>query len=211
MKLIRAAILFVLFLTAIITIVAYPFMSDTVVSHWNAAGEADGTLPKFWGLVFIPLLMAGCSALFFVLPCIDPLRQNYRKFQNYYDGFILVLAIFLLGVQIQIISWGLGIPVNPNLMLPVLLGMLFIYIGFLFGHAEPNWFIGIRTPWTLSSTTVWKKTHNLGAKLFKLAGAVSMIGIFAGRFAFLFVIVPVIAVSLITVVYSYTEFRKEHP
>jgi uncharacterized membrane protein len=209
MKLIRVAIVLVLILTAVITLVAYPVMPDVVASHWNAAGELNGTMPKFWGLLLIPLLMLAFCALFAVLPRIDPLRENYQKFQNYYEGFVLIFAVFFLIVQLQIILWGLGIPVSPNLVMPLLIGGLFIYLGFLLEHAEPNWFVGIRTPWTLSSPSVWRKTHALGGNLFKLAGVVSMFGVLAGAYAGLFILVPVIAVALVTVVFSYTEFRKE--
>ena len=209
MKLIRPAIALVLIITAALTIVAYPVMPDVVASHWNAAGELDGTMQKFWGLALIPLLMYGFCALLAVLPCIDPLRKNYEKFRDYYEGFILVFAAFLFFIQLQIILWGTGTRVSPNLIMPVMIGGLFIYIGFLMEHAEPNWFVGIRTPWTLSSETVWKKTHRKGATLFKLAGAVSFIGILAGIYAWLFILVPAIAVAVYTVVYSYIEFRRE--
>jgi uncharacterized membrane protein len=209
MKLIRVAIVLVLILTAIITIVVYPVMPDLVASHWNAAGELNGTMPKFWGLLLIPLLMLAFCALFAVLPRVDPLRENYQKFQDYYEGFVLIFAVFFLIIQLEIILWGLGIPVSPNLVMPVLIGGLFIYIGFLLEHAEPNWFVGIRTPWTLSSPSVWRKTHVIGGNLFKLAGVVSMIGVFAGSFAFLFILIPVIAVATFAVIYSYVEFRKE--
>lgn len=209
MKMIRTAITLVLIMTAVMTFVAYPVMPDVVASHWNAAGELDGTMPKFWGLILIPLLMYGFCALFAVLPCIDPLRKNYRKFQDYYEGFILVFSAFLFFIQLQIILWGLGIRMSPNLTLPILMGFLFIYIGFLMEQAEPNWFVGIRTPWTLSSVTVWKKTHKKGGKLFKLAGVVSMIGILSGIYAWLFVLVPIVAVAIYTVVYSYVEFERE--
>jgi len=209
MKLIRPAIALVLTLTAVMTLVVYPMMPDVVASHWNAAGDLDGTLPKFWGLALIPVLMYGFCALLAVLPRIDPLRNNYRKFQDYYEGFILVFAAFLSFIQLQIILWGLGTQVSPNLTLPIMIGILFIYIGFLLEHAEPNWFVGIRTPWTLSSDSVWKKTHQKGATLFKLAGVVSMVGILAGIYAWLFILVPAIAIAVYTVVYSYVEFRRE--
>lgn len=209
MKLVRIAIALVLIITAGMTIVAYPVMPDAVASHWNAAGDMDGTLPKFWGLILIPLLMYGFCALFAALPRIDPLRNNYPKFQGSYEGFILVFEAFLFVIQLQIILWGLGVPLSPNLVMPVMIGILFISIGFLLEHAEPNWFVGIRTPWTLSSDSVWKKTHRMGSILFKLAGVVSMIGVLAGTFAYLFILIPVIAVALSLVVYSYTEFKKE--
>jgi uncharacterized membrane protein len=184
-------------------------MPDAVASHWNAAGELNWTMPKFWGLLLIPLLLFGFCALFTVLPRIDPLRENYQKFKDYYEGFVLIFAVFFFIVQLQIILWGLGIPISPNLVMPVLIGGLFIYIGFLLEHAEPNWFVGIRTPWTLSSASVWKKTHALGGKLFKMAGVVSLIGILAGAYVWLFIIVPVIGASLVTIVFSYSEFRRE--
>jgi uncharacterized membrane protein len=210
MNLIRTAVVLVIILTAAITLVAYPLMPDLVASHWNAAGELNGTMPKFWGLLLIPMLMLAFCALFAVLPRIDPLRGNYQKFQDYYEGFVLIFTVFFLIIQLQIILWGLGIPVSPNLVMPVLVGGLFISIGFLMEHAEPNWFVGIRTPWTLSSPSVWRKTHAVGGTLFKLAGVVSIIGVLAGRYAFLFILIPVIAVAVFTVVYSYVEFRKEN-
>ena len=209
MKLIRPAIAVVLVLMAVITLVAYPMMPEAVASHWNAAGELDGTMPKFWGLILIPLLTFVFCALLAVLPRIDPLRKNYLKFQSWYEGFILALAVFFFMIQLQIILWGMGTQVSPNLTMPVMIGILFICIGFLTQHTEPNWFVGIRTPWTLSSARVWKKTHDRGGTLFKLAGMVSMIGAIAGVYAWLFIIVPALAVAAYTVVYSYVEFKRE--
>ena len=209
MKLIRFAIIAGIIVTFLVTLAAYPALPDPVASHWNAAGQADGSMGKPAGLFLIPLLTIACVALFAVLPRIDPLRKNYDKFRNYYDGFILLFVLYLLAIQAQMILWNLGYQVSPNLTFPVLFGALFIYLGFLIEHAEQNWFVGIRTPWTLSSVTVWKKTHELGGKLFKIAGVIACLGIFAGRFALGFILVPVIAVAVYTVVYSYIEFRKE--
>ena len=209
MKTIRICIMGLVILTVVLSIVAFPHMPDPVPSHWNAAGTVDGYLPKFWGLVLMPSLMIGFCALLAVLPKIDPLRKNYEKFEDYYEGFILVFAAFLFFIQLQIILWGLGIHVSPNLIMPVMIGGLFVYIGFMMEHAEPNWFVGIRTPWTLSSDSVWKKTHQRAGALFKLAGVVSVIGILAGMYAWLFILIPAIAVAVYTVVYSYVEFRRE--
>jgi uncharacterized membrane protein len=209
MKLIRYAIILLLLVTVAMTLITYPRLPDAVASHWNAAGNVDGYLPKSWGLALMPLLMIGFSALFALFPRIDPLRDNYRKFQDYYEGFILVMALFFFFIQLQIILWGLGMQVSPNLTMPLTTGILFIYIGFLIGHAEPNWFVGIRTPWTLSSGSVWKKTHRRGGTLFKLAGIVSMIGVLGGVYAWLFIIVPALAVAAYTVAYSYVEFERE--
>ena len=209
MKIIRIAIIAAFIITITLTLAMYPAVPDRVVSHWNAAGQADGHMSKFWGLFLIPIILTGFVALFAVLPCIDPYKMNYEKFRNWYEGFILLFVLFMLAIQIQIILWSSGYQVSPNLTFPLLTGMLFIYLGFLLGHAEQNWFVGIRTPWTLSSKTVWKKTHELGGKLFRIAGVISCAGIFAGPYALWFIIIPVLAVAVYTVVYSYTEFQKE--
>jgi uncharacterized membrane protein len=208
-NLIRVAIIAGLIITFTLTIAIYPTVPDRVVSHWNAAGQADGYMSKFWGLFLIPLIMTGFVALFAVLPRIDPHKKNYEKFRDYYEGFILLFVLFLLAIQVQIILWSIGYQISPNLTFPLLIGILFIYIGFLLGHAEQNWFVGIRTPWTLSSKTVWKKTHQLGGKLFIIAGVISCAGIFAGTYALWFILVPVLAVAVYTVAYSYIEFQKE--
>ena len=209
MKLIRLAIIAVLIITFIITIAMYPTSPNRVVSHWNAAGQPDGYMSKLWGLFLIPLIMIGLVGLFAALPRIDPYKKNYKKFRNYYDGFILLFILFMLAIQIQNILWSTGYQVSLNLTFPFLMGTFFIYIGFLLGHAEQNWFVGIRTPWTLSSETVWKKTHEVGGKLFKLAGVISFIGVFAGEYAFLFILIPVLIVAVFTVAYSYFEYQKE--
>jgi uncharacterized membrane protein len=209
MNLIRYAIIGVIALTLLMTAAIYPSLPPVVASHWNASGMADGSMAKLPGLAIIPLMMVGCTALFAVLPRIDPLKENYEKFRDWYEGFILVFVLFLFAMQALIILWNAGYPVNMNIVLPLLFGILFIYLGFLVAHAEPNWFVGIRTPWTLSSPTVWKKTHETGGRLFILAGIVSFLGALAGPYAVLFMLVPALAVAVYTVVYSYVAYRDE--
>jgi uncharacterized membrane protein len=209
MKLIRLAIIAGLLIAFALTIAVYPTVPDKVVSHWNAAGQADGYMSKLWGLSLIPLIMTGFVALLAVLPRIDPYKKNYEKFGNWYEGFILLFILFMLAIQVQIILWSIGYQISPNLTMPFLIGILFIYLGFLLGHAEQNWFVGIRTPWTLSSETVWRKTHEIGGKLFKIAGVISFIGVLAGEYAMWFILVPALAVAAYTVAYSYFEYQKE--
>ena len=211
MKLIRFGIIAGLLVTFIITIAMYPSMPDLVPSHWNAAGQVNGYMSKFWGLFLVPFIMTGFVALLMVIPRIDPKKRNYDKFRSYYDGFILVFVIFLLVIQVQIMLWSTGVKISPNLTFPLLFSMLFIYLGFLIGHAEQNWFVGIRTPWTLSSETVWKKTHLLGGKLFKIAGIACLLGVVFQDYAIWFIMVPIGSVSCFTIVYSYFEFQKENP
>lgn len=209
MNLIRFAIISGIIVTLLLTGAVYPSLPPVIASHWNASGMADGSVATFWGLILIPLIMIGCVALFAVLPRIDPLRKNYEKFQDYYEGFILVFVLYLLAIQALLILWNIGYPLSTNITFPILFGILFISLGFLLEHAEQNWFVGIRTPWTLNSVTVWKKTHEIGGKLFKLAGIISLLGALAGPYALWFVLTPVIVVAVYTVVYSYVAYQNE--
>src|SRR5512143_808158 len=147
-------------------------------------------MAKPWGVLVGPRVMVPLTALLFLLPRIDPLRENYATFRQYYEGFILVFAGFLFIVQLQIILWGLGYPVSPTLLFPLIVGALFIYLGFLVEHAEQNWFVGIRTPWTLSSERVGRRTHARGGVLFKIAGIIAIAGVLFGAYSLWFILVP---------------------
>ena len=87
--------------------------------------------------------------------------------------------------------------------------MLFIFLGFLIEHAEQNWFVGIRTPWTLRSESVWKKHIFSGVSYLKIAGIVCLLGVLFQRYAIWIIIVPILLVSCYIVVYSYTDYQKE--
>ncbi len=205
---VRYGIILIIVLTLAITVLAYPALPDRIPSHWNIEGEVDGYLPALWGVLIVPLVMVLFTALLFLLPRIDPLRANYRKFQRYYDGFILVFAAYFFIFQLWILLWALGYPISPTVLLPPIIGTIFIYLGFMIEHAEQTWFVGIRTPWTLSSERVWKKTHARGGTLFKIAGIIAIAGMLFGRYALWFVLVPVLVASVYLVVYSYLEYRK---
>ncbi|OPX65350.1 MULTISPECIES: DUF1648 domain-containing protein [unclassified Methanoregula] len=98
MNLIRPAIIGGLILTFLISLAAYPVFPDQIISHWNAAGEPDGTMEKPAGIGLVPLITAALAALLLCLPRIDPPRKNYAAFRDWYDGFILAFVLFMLAV-----------------------------------------------------------------------------------------------------------------
>jgi uncharacterized membrane protein len=203
------AVIGIILLSFVVGICFYPQMPEKMATHWNAKGEVDGYMSKFWGLFMMPLILTGVGLLLFATPRIDPLKANIEKFRKYYDGFIILFFIFLLSVDLQVILWNLGIEISPNVMLPVGLGLLFFYIGILCEHSKRNWFIGIKTPWTLSSDKVWDKTHKVGGKLFKIAGVITLVGVLFQNYVLFFIIIPVLAVAAYTTIYSYFEYQKE--
>ncbi|MBU3941700.1 MAG: SdpI family protein [Nanoarchaeota archaeon] len=208
----RKAELFVLIaviISFIIGIYFYPQMPEQMASHWNAQGNVDGYMSRFWGVFLMPFVFVGLALLFITIPKIDPLKKNIEEFRKYYDGFIILFFIFMLLVYMQTILWNLGTEISPNIVIPIGLGLLFYYIGILFENTKRNWFIGIKTPWTLSSEKVWNKTHKLGSKMFKTAGIIVLTGFLFQKYATYFILVPILFVALYLVVYSYVEYQKE--
>ena len=193
----------------IVGIYLYPQMPERMASHWNAKGEVDGYMPKFWGLFLMPIVSMLIFLLFIVIPKIDPLKQNIEKFRKYYDGFVVLMIAYLFYIYLLTLLWNTGIRFSIVQLLVPAMGILFYYIGILVENAKRNWFIGIRTPWTLSSEKVWEKTHKIGGKLFKIAGIIAFIGIFFESYALFFIFIPVILVATYTIIYSYFEYQKE--
>ncbi|MBU0979262.1 MAG: SdpI family protein [Nanoarchaeota archaeon] len=189
----------------------YNLVPDQVPSHWNAAGEVDDYLPRFWGVFLMPIVAAALVLLFFAIPKLDPLRKNIEGFTNYFDGFIILVILFLLVIHMQVLLWAINIRVSLNITMPIAVGVLFVYMGIMLKHAKRNWFIGIRTPWTLSSDQVWDGTHALAAKLFMAAGVISIAGAAFEKLAMYFVLIPVILTAAVSVVYSYLLFKKAKP
>jgi len=187
----------------------YPAMPEAMVSHWNALGEPDGYAPKALALLAVPAVSAAVVALFAAVPAMDPLKANIRKFRKQYDTFVALFAAFMLALQAEVVLWNTGVFVNPNVVLSVGMAALFFYAGVLFESAKRNWFVGIRTPWTMSSERVWDKTHKVAAKLFKAAGVLAAAGAVLPEYAVLLVLAPVMIVAIYSVAYSYVEYSKE--
>lgn len=187
----------------------YPALPERAASHWNAAGEVDGYMNKFWATMILPLLMAIFSLMFILIPRIDPLKENIAKFRKYFDVFIFAITIFLVYVYTLTILWNFGWRFNFAVVMTPGFAVLFYLSGVLISKAKRNYFIGIRTPWTLASDVVWDKTHQLGAKLFKIVALISLLGIFFGKFAIGFVVVPALAAALVSIVYSYIVYQQK--
>jgi uncharacterized membrane protein len=184
-------------------------MPERVASHWNTKGEVDDYMSKFWGLFLMPIISTILLLLFIFMPKIDPLKANVEKFRKYFDNFIVLLIAFLFYLYLLTIFWNLNIKFSMIGFLAPAFGILFYYCGVLVENAKRNWFIGIRTPWTLSNEKVWDKTHKIGGKLFKIVGIIAFLGISFQNYALFLVLVPVILITIYTIVYSYIEYQKE--
>ncbi len=187
----------------------YSQMPDPMTTHWGFEGEPDGHMARAWGLFLIPGLLAAFALLFLKIPDIDPLKENIEKFRPHYDNFVIILFLFLLAVQLLMILWNLGIRLSFALALPPLFALLFYCAGVLCEHAEKNWFIGVRTPWTMSSGRVWEKTNRLAGKMFKISAGVVLLSLLLPSLMALFLLGPALFTGAYAVWYSYSQYQKE--
>jgi uncharacterized membrane protein len=191
-----------------VAVYAYPLLPEVVASNWDAAGNVNGHMPKFINIVIVPILMLGIWLFWLAIPRLDPLKANIESFRPWFDGMLFFLQLFILYIFVLTILYNVGFPLNIGQFLIPALALLFGYIGILLPRTKRNWFVGIRTPWTLSSDDIWDKTHALGGKLFQLAGVVILFGIFVPLHALWLALVPIVIAALVPVGYSYWLFKK---
>jgi uncharacterized membrane protein len=183
-------------------------MPDQIAIHWNISGEADGYGSKLVGLFLIPAIELLIIPLFLVLPRIDPKTPKEKMIKSY-DWFIVVFTFSMFYMFGLSTAWNLGYRFDFMRLLVPMFGTLFIGIGYILGDIEMNWFMGVRTPWTLSSQEVWDDTHRLSGLLFKGSGVVAIFGIFFSKWiALMLAIIPVIFSGLYLVFYSYHRYRQ---
>ncbi|HEY2980143.1 MAG TPA: SdpI family protein [Anaerolineales bacterium] len=198
-------------LAVILSLSVYGGLPLQMASHWNLNDQVDGYLPRFWGAFLMPMLTLGLLGLLMLVPRIDPLKANIAAFRNAYNLFVLLTVVFLAYLHALIVAWNLGwnhFRLSAALLPAV--GLLLICLGVLLRNVKRNYFIGIRTPWTLSSDSVWEQTHALGSKLFIGCGLLSLLGAFlGGATALVFMLIPLLGCTLFLVFYSYQLYRRE--
>ncbi|MCL6476916.1 MAG: SdpI family protein [Peptococcaceae bacterium] len=200
-----------LIITSLITgVLVYPHLPDLVPSHWNVQGQVDRYSSRLWGAFGLPLMTAGIYLLMVLVPRIDPRRENYARFRGAYRLFKLALTAFFVWVYAIILTnaMGRGIPVDRAVV--TAMGLLFMVMGNYMGQLRYNYFVGIKTPWTLASEEVWQKTHRFSARLWVVSGlAVAISGLLLGGQKALVIIVAALGAAVVVpLVHSYVLFRK---
>ena len=187
----------------------YPYMPEKMASHWDANGSVDGYMPKLWGLFLLPVISVILFLVYMLIPKIDPLKGNIEKFRGHFDVFILLLFLFLFYVHVLTMLWNLSYRFNIIQLLAPAFGLIIYYAGIMMENAKQNWFIGVRTPWTLNSEVVWDKTNKLAGKLFKVAGVLAAMGLIFSKYAIFLILVPVILAAVYPIIYSYQKYQQE--
>jgi uncharacterized membrane protein len=189
-----------------VVLVMYPQMPEVVPTHWNIHGVADGHMAKPLGPFVLPLTMVGVLAIFALVRAISPREAPVERFARAYSILASAVLGFLLVLTFVAALIATGTPVNMTKVVMVAVGVLFVVIGNFMGKVTRNYFVGIRTPWTLSNDEVWYRTHRLGGKVFVVSGLAVILAVMLGQMA---LALPVLlAAAAIPVVYSYLVYRR---
>lgn len=205
---IMLAILVVVFAVAAYAYVKLPADGQYPV-HWSFSGQPDRYGSKLEAVSMGPIVSGLIYVLAVVLPGIDPKRRNYQKFKKEYLLLMQVTMGFLAAVYVISIMAAFGRQVNITLWVNAMVGILLIVLGNYMGRIKQNWYMGIKTPWTLSNEKVWDKTHRFGGRMFVILGVLFVLNAFIGFITNVAVFVAILLVFAFSpIVYSYILYRK---
>lgn len=187
----------------------YHHLPPRVPIHWNIYGEIDGYGSRLTGAFAIPGITLAAYIGMLITPRIDPKRANYAKFTGAYSAFVTVFVLFMLGLYATTILVAFGYDLNVGMITQIGVGLLLMVMGNYLTRVRHNYFFGIKTPWTLASEIVWRKTHRTGGILFVISGLLIIASVVTSpEVRFAITVGSALGVSLVSMVYSYLVYRK---
>ncbi|GIP37967.1 hypothetical protein J31TS4_12470 [Paenibacillus sp. J31TS4] len=187
----------------------FPQLPDRIPTHWSFSGEPNGYSSRQFGAFFTPFLMVLTFVLLRLLPAMEARRNSQTPPEDGLDALLNGVLGCLFFIHLLTLSYAVGYMKDMTLVLPILLGILFLLLGIYLPKVKPNHVFGIRTPWSLASEDVWSRTHALSGKLFAAGGLLLILGSFLGHDARVWVTASVtIAVLVLSTGSSYYYYRR---
>lgn len=181
-------------------------------THWDMSGHVNGTMTKTWGLSILPVTGLAITLLLAAVPRIEPRHDNMVASRKPFLAFWLMGLVVIAAAHAMIVGVALGYPIDIPSALIVLIPLSIIVSGNYLGKARPNFFMGVRTPWTLSSDVSWEKTHRMLGRLFVFSGIIVLAVRFAiGTEAAFFALAATITASAMLAIVSSYIFWKSDP
>jgi uncharacterized membrane protein len=178
-------------------------------SHWNAAGQINGYMPRLSGVLLLPSIMAVVWILLYVLPLVSPRQFGLEASIGAFNLIVVGILTIFLALHVVILVAASGAQIRMQTVVPALVGVMLVFIGNYMGKLRKNFFIGVRTPWTLASDEVWVRTHRLAGWTFSLGGIAlivqSLLGSNPGVFVAIVSIVVVLPIAYSFVIYKHIE------
>ena len=196
--------------TLVASLIVFPRLPARVPTHWDLHGHVNGMGSRWVATFLMPALLLCLWGLFRFLPRIDPRRESYARMQGTWDLMVNLVLTLMAALHFIFLAASLGAPVAIGRLIAAVVGVTLVILGNVLPRARPNWWFGIRTPWTLSNDRVWERTHRVGGYVVSIVGVLVILAAIVG----VSVAPPAIAVlaavlALGLVVYSYIVWRQE--
>lgn len=184
----------------------FPAMPERFPTHWNIRGEVDGHGPRWVGAFVTPATMTGFLGLFAILPWLSPRKFEVDSFRG--TGLFVMIVVLLMLAYLHAVTLyaGLrgGVPIGRALLGGIFLAMM--ALGNVLGKIRRNFYIGVKTPWTLASERVWNDTHRLAAWSFVLGGLLGFLCAVAGWLVLASILF--LPMAFVPVLYSFWHYKR---
>lgn len=206
--LLEAVPLALILITFTVGVILYPRLPDLTPTHWNIRGDVDSWMNKNVAVILFPVLILIVYFIMTLLPIVDPLRENYSKFIFPYFWFRTATVLFLSLIYFYSLWAALGKEVDILYFIIPATSLYFVLLGFFLPQTKRNYFVGIRTPWTIHSDKVWDMTHSFGEKVLVGTGVLALFSVLIPRYSFLIFISLIVFAFCAITVYSYYVFKE---
>ncbi|MFY0696658.1 MAG: SdpI family protein [Balneola sp.] len=204
-------VLVILLLPFIASAILWNDLPDQVPVHFNIHGEADDYGPKWMNAIMLPVIGIAVYFLLIFLPAIDP-KKRIESTQKPIAAIRIITSVFFVTIYGIVMAITLGYQIDMGNYIFIVVGLLFMVLGNYMNSVKPNYFIGIRTPWTLENPEVWKKTHRLGSKLWIIGGLLFiLVPLLFGISETVFITLTLFVIAILVgvpVVYSYIMYKN---
>lgn len=189
------------------TLVAYPQLPAIVPMHWDAHGQVNGWGPKWWLLLTGPGSMAVIVLVFSALPWLSPKKFELDSFRATYLYMMMMVVALLAYIHFLVLGAALGVALDMTRAIVGGTCLLLALMGNVLGKVRRNFFIGVRTPWTIANEQVWNATHRFAAKTFVAGGVIGLVAVLQ-RAPFWLPMTAILIAALSPVIYSLVFYKQ---
>lgn len=197
----------IILLPILFGIIMWNDLPDTITIHWGADGNADGFSGKAFAVFGLPAILLALHLICLLFTSFD-IKQKKQTSKAISMTFWIIPMLSLLVNGIMYCT-AFGKEVNMTLFVPILVGVLLIFIGNYLPKIKQNRTLGIKVSWTLKNEENWNKTHRFGGKVWVIGGFVMLLTVFLPAKAIVFVMFCVITlIVIIPIIYSYLIYKR---
>lgn len=205
----RVILLGIVIVSFVTTIFYYPILPMQIPMHWNIHGTIDSYMQKNVGAFLLPILMLLMLVTFQLIPSFDPNKKKYQLFEHEWNIIQTGFLLFFLSVQYIVLYAAMHPKTN---IMPYMfggLGILFVLLGNYMSKIRQNYFIGVKTPWSLADEDNWNKTHRFASWCFVGAGLLTLTEAIVLWLPAFIIFIGIIIASFLPILYSFLLYQKK--